>query len=98
LEKDSKIYVAGGETLIGSAIIGGLKHRSTPTSFFPPKESPSSPTVYRWIISSRYAPQYIYLAGGKSGGIRANENYPAELMGHNLLIQCHVLESALQHG
>jgi GDP-L-fucose synthase len=47
---------------------------------------------------ARTAPEYVFLVGGKSGGIRANQKYPAELMLDNLLMECHVIHNAYHHG
>ncbi len=47
---------------------------------------------------ARTAPKYVLLAGGKSGGIGANQKYPVELMVDNLIIACHVMGSAFRHG
>src|SRR5205823_4603809 len=38
------------------------------------------------------------LAAGKSGGILANETYPAELMLDNLLVTSHVVDCAYRSG
>ena len=47
---------------------------------------------------ARTRPTHVFLAGGKSGGIRANQKYPAELMLDNLLVECHVIASAHRHS
>ncbi len=38
------------------------------------------------------------MAAGRSGGIDANERYPADLMLNNLLASAHVLDAACRHG
>jgi len=43
-------------------------------------------------------PEYVFLIAGKSGGIAANQNFPAELMLDNLLIECHVIDAAYRYG
>lgn len=43
-------------------------------------------------------PVYVFFVGGKSGGIGANQRYPAELMLDNLLLACHAVDSAYRHG
>jgi GDP-L-fucose synthase len=43
-------------------------------------------------------PQYVILAAGKSGGIRANQLYPATLLHDNVLAVAHVMNAARQHG
>lgn len=47
---------------------------------------------------ARTTPDFVYLAAGDSGGIAHNQHYPADLMRHNLLVECHVIESAYRHG
>lgn len=54
--------------------------------------------TYRSGHIARTAPDYVFLAAGKSGGIGANQKYPAELMLDNLLIGCHVIHSAYYYG
>ncbi|HEY3166612.1 MAG TPA: GDP-L-fucose synthase, partial [Candidatus Binatia bacterium] len=46
----------------------------------------------------QHRPAYVFLIGGKTGGIKANQNHPADLMRDNLLVNCHVIESAYRHG
>ena len=41
-------------------------------------------------------PEYVFLLAGKSGGIQANLDFPAELMIDNLLIACNVIEASQQ--
>jgi GDP-L-fucose synthase len=43
-------------------------------------------------------PEYVFLAAGKSGGISANQKYPADLMLDNLLVICNVIDSAYHSG
>jgi GDP-L-fucose synthase len=47
---------------------------------------------------TRASPEYVFLTAGKSGGIEANQKYPAELMLDNLLIECNVIHNAYCHG
>ena len=42
-------------------------------------------------------PEYVFVAAGKSGGIEANRKYPADLLLDNLLVTCHLLQSACRH-
>ena len=43
-------------------------------------------------------PDYVFCVAGKSGGIDANQRFPADLMVDNLLVQTHVMRSAHHHG
>ena len=40
----------------------------------------------------------VYLAAGRVGGIYANDNYPADFIYDNLMIECNVIEAAYQAG
>jgi GDP-L-fucose synthase len=46
----------------------------------------------------RQVPEYVFVAAGKSGGIEVNRKYPAQLMIDNLLVACHVINSAYHYG
>lgn len=99
MKKDAKIYVAGGETLIGSAILRQLDVHGYHNIIGKPPEEPNltqSEKVKAFF--EEYRPEYVFLAAGKSGGIQANQKYPAELMLDNLLVECHVIDSAYHYG
>jgi GDP-L-fucose synthase len=46
---------------------------------------------------AREKPSHVILAAAKVGGIRANDNYPAEFIRDNLAIQTNVIHSAWRH-
>jgi GDP-L-fucose synthase len=99
LEKEAKIYVAGGETLIGSALLRELRRRGYSRLFGGPGNEPEptdAPQVDAFFARAR--PEYLFLAAGRSGGIRANQHWPAELIRHNLLAECHLIHSAYRYG
>lgn len=43
-------------------------------------------------------PEIVYLAAGKVGGIKANNNFRAEFIYENLMIEANVIHSAWKHG
>jgi len=43
-------------------------------------------------------PEIVYLAAGKVGGIKANNNFRAEFIYQNLMIEANVIHSAWKHG
>jgi GDP-L-fucose synthase len=99
LEKDAKIYVAGTQTLIGSALVRELESRGYLRIVGSPGEEPDltdAGQVDAFFTWSR--PEYVFLTAGRSGGIEANQKYPAELILDNLLTECHVIHSAHRHG
>lgn len=99
MNETSRIYVAGGDTLIGAALRERL-HADGYTNLI--GEPPSEPDLTcSWQVEDFFAaerPEYVFFAAGPSGGIRANQSYPAQLMHDNLLMAVHVVHAAHQHG
>ncbi len=99
MDKDAKIYVAGTQTLIGAAILRQLQQQEY-TNLVALSREDLDPTNAQQVSEffARQRLEYVFLADGKSGGIMANQKYPATLMLDNLLVQCHVIHSAYCHG
>lgn len=99
MKKDAKIYVAGGETLLGSAILRQLEVQGYQNVIGKPPEEPNLTHGEKVkAFFEGYRPEYVFLAAGKSGGIQANQKYPAELMLDNMLVECHVIDNAYRYG
>jgi GDP-L-fucose synthase len=99
MNEGSRIYVAGGETLIGAALLRQLEKRGYTRVIGRPGQGPEltdGPAMARFFRQAR--PEYILMAGGRTGGIRANQKYPAEFMRDNLLAECHVMHYACLSG
>jgi GDP-L-fucose synthase len=99
MEKGSNVYVAGGETLMGAALLRQLESQGYTHLVGRPGEDPEltdGAAVGEFFERTR--PEYVFMAGGKSGGIHANQKYPAELMLDNLLGECHVIHHAYLSG
>lgn len=47
---------------------------------------------------SQYPIDEVYLAAAKVGGIHANNEYPAEFIYENLMVQCNVIDAAYKAG
>lgn len=98
MEKSATIYVAGTQTQIGSAILGELDRQGYRNVVARPREEPNLTDPARVdAFFARTTPDYVFLVAGRSGGIRANQKYPAELMLDNLLVECHVIHNAYRH-
>lgn len=98
METKNKIYVAGGNEFIGSAIVNILKRDEYDNIVSPGIE----PDLHdRASVDGFFAenkPEYVFLTAGKSAGIIGNTKMPAGLMIDNLLIACNVIDSAYRHG
>ena len=98
MDKNARIYVAGGETISGRAILAGLARRGYTHLIGGAATGPDLTdfaAVDAFFADS--APEYVFLAAGRSGGIGANRRYPAELMRDNLLVACHIIHCAWRH-
>jgi GDP-L-fucose synthase len=99
VDKTDRIYVAGSETVVGKAVLRQLAAGGYFNVIDTSSEEPDltdRAKVDAYFGATR--PDYFFLAAGKSGGIRANQKYPADLMLNNLLIQCQMIHSAQVHG
>lgn len=95
MNKTDKIYVAGHNGLVGSALLKKLKKEGfinslTRTS----QELDLTKQKDTEDFFKKEEPDYVFLTAGKSGGIVANDKYPVDLIYPNLLIECNVLQSA----
>ena len=98
MDKDARIYVADENTLIGSAILHELERQGYTDIIGKTGDGPEltdAGQVDRFFRNSK--PDYVFLAAGKSGGIMANQKYPAELMIDNLLVECSIIHNAWRH-
>jgi GDP-L-fucose synthase len=98
MDKTSKIVIAGNYPVIVEAIHLALKqegYQNIRRLVGPGFDLNDAGTVDRFF--SRAVPDYVFLVGGKSGGIGANQQFPADLMLDNLLIDCHLIEAARRY-
>lgn len=95
MEKSEKIYVAGHNGLVGSAIVRRLKeHGYTNIVGRTHKELDlcRQEQVEKFFETEK--PEYVFLAAARVGGIHANSAYPAEFAYSNLQIQNNVVNAA----
>jgi GDP-L-fucose synthase len=96
---DSKIYVAGHNGLVGSAIVRNLKNKGYNNLILKSHNELDlidSKAVEEFF--EQYKPEYVFLAAAKVGGILANNIYPAEFIYDNLMIQSNVIHNAYRFG
>src|SRR6185295_9532089 len=97
MTNDSRIYVCGAHTLIGSAIVRHLIAEGL-TNIVGAVEEPDvadSVSVDRFF--ERAAPEYVIVAAGKTAGIAGNMRWSADLMRDNMLVASHVIPAASRH-
>jgi GDP-L-fucose synthase len=99
MEKNSKIFVAGHNGLVGSAIIRNLKSNGYTNLIFRSKsELDLRDQVAVKSFFSKEMPDYVFLAAAKVGGINWNWTNPGEFIYDNLQIQTNVIDAAYRNN
>jgi GDP-L-fucose synthase len=97
--KESKIYVAGHNGLVGSAIWNNLLQRGyTNLVGRSHKELDLTDQVAVKKFFDEEQPDAVVLAAAFVGGIMANMLYRADFIMMNMKIQCNVISEAYAHG
>ena len=99
MDKSDRIYVAGHNGLVGSAILRRLRAAGYDQLLLKPHaelELRDQAAVNAFFAAER--PSCVFLAAAHVGGIGANSEYPAEFIYDNLAIQTHVIHAAWRHG
>lgn len=99
LDKSSKIYVAGHNGLVGSAIWNNLKQRGY-TNLVGRSHKELDLTDQKAVKAffDEEQPDAVVLAAAFVGGIMANMLYRADFIMMNMKIQCNVISEAYAHG
>ena len=99
LDKNSKIYVAGHNGLVGSAIWNNLLQRGyTNLVGRSHKELDLTDQYAVKKFFDEEQPDAVVLAAAFVGGIMANMLYRADFIMMNMKIQCNVISEAYAHG
>ncbi len=98
MNKSSKIYVAGHRGLVGSAILRklekeGYKNLIVHTS----KELDLRDKQQVDSFFELEKPEFVFLAAAKVGGIVANNEFPADFIRDNLMIQTNVIDASYRN-
>ncbi|MEM7064814.1 MAG: GDP-L-fucose synthase [Cyanobacteria bacterium P01_B01_bin.77] len=99
MESNARIYVAGHNGLVGSAIVRALKNQGYTNLIL--KSSRELDLCRQADVEAFFAatkPDYVFLAAAKVGGIHANNTYRASFLYDNMMIEANVIHSAYQTG
>jgi len=99
LKKDDKIFIAGHNGMVGSAI----ERKFTQEGFkniltFSSKELDLRDQLSVKEFYKKEKPQFVILAAAKVGGIQANNKYKAEFIYDNLMIESNVIHFAYKNN
>jgi GDP-L-fucose synthase len=99
MDKDSRIYIAGHNDFVGSAILRRLKELGYRYLLLRSDEELDLKNQQKTNeFFESQMPEYVFLAKEKVGGILANATYPADFIYENLAIQTNVLRAAFRIG
>lgn len=97
--KTKRIFIAGHQGMVGSALVRKLTERADVELVLSERsllDLTRQAEVEAFFQSVRI--DEVYLAAAKVGGIHANNTYPAEFIYQNLMIESHVIHAAHQNN
>lgn len=99
MNKGSSIYVAGHNGMVGSAIIrllldSGFNNIITKSSKHLDLRIQSE--VENFFLKNK--PEYVFISAAKVGGILANNNFKADFIYDNLMIQSNLINACKKHN
>ena len=99
MKKNSKIYIAGHQGLVGSAILKNLQSKGY-TNFI--NRTRKELDVTNQIAVAQFfeieKPDYVFLAAAKVGGIISNNRYRGEFIYENMMIQNNIIHQSYLHN
>ena len=99
MNKTDKIYVAGHNGMVGSAIVKKLREKgfiNIVTRFSSELDLTNQQDVHNFLQNEK--PDYVVIAAAKVGGIHANDSYPAEFIYQNLMIEANLIHGSYLAG
>ena len=95
MNKDSKIYVAGHNGMVGSAILKALRsngYQNFALREYNDLDLTDQNETHRFFANEK--PEYVFLAAAKVGGIHANNTYRADFIYQNLMIELNTIHAS----
>lgn len=95
MNKDSKIFVAGHNGMVGSAIVRKLRElgfTNIVTKYRKEVDLTNQFQVNHFFHFEK--PEYVFLAAAKVGGIKANDDFRADFIYENLMIQSNIIKAS----
>lgn len=97
MDSNSRIYIAGHNGLVGTALTRQLQAQGYDNIITSGGlDLRDQNDVNTWFNVNK--PEYVFLAAAKVGGIGFNKSYPADFIRDNLLIQTNVIDAANWYG
>jgi GDP-L-fucose synthase len=99
MNSNDKIYIAGHNGMVGSAIVKKLREKgfiNIVTRFSSELDLTNQQDVHNFLQNEK--PDYVVIAAAKVGGIYANDSYPAEFIYQNLMIEANLIHGSYLAG
>jgi len=99
IDKSAKIYVAGHEGMVGSAIVRRLREAGYANILG--RKRKDLDLIDQAAVAgflAREKPDYIFMAAAKVGGIQANNVCRADFIYENLMVEANVIHAAYKAG
>ncbi len=99
MRPDAKVYVAGHDGMVGSALVHALRARGFTNLVWRTREQLElldQRAVRDFFLAER--PDHVFLAAARVGGIIANNTYRADFIYENLTISANVIHAAHESG
>ena len=99
INHNSKIYVAGHNGLVGSAILKKLKKKGYKNLIIADRKAlnlTDQKKVFNFLKKNK--PKFIFIAAAKVGGIYSNNKYKADFIYENISIQSNLIHGAHLNG
>lgn len=100
-KEKKKIFVAGHNGMVGSAIIRALEADGYSRDQIITRGKSDLDLTEQTKVRKFFhevQPEQVYLCAAKVGGIQANDRYPAQFLFENLMIQNNVIDAAFRAG
>ena len=99
LNKKSKIFIAGHNGMVGSSILNLFKKKKYKNIFTRDRKSLDLLDQKKTIkYFKKIKPKYVIIAAAKAGGILANNNFKADFIYQNLMIQNNIIHASFLVG
>lgn len=99
MDKHSRIFVAGHNGLVGSAIVRRLQADGYTNIIVRSRKETdleNQGAVFKLFLEEK--PEYVFMAAAKVGGILANNTYPVDFIRSNLMVQNNIIDASHYSG
>ena len=99
MDSNSRVFIAGAQGMVGSAIKRNLESKHYNEIYWVRRKNcdlRNRVQVDQYFEQAK--PEYVFLAAAKVVGILGNKNHPAEFIYDNLMIQSNVIDAAYRNG